>query len=86
LKLLKAANKFKEVLSANKEAPIHIEGLAENEDFHTHVDRASFEEAILPLLHQTILPIKKVLEYANKTLTDVNVVELIGGGIRVPKI
>jgi hypoxia up-regulated 1 len=50
LKLLKAATKFKEVLSANKDAPIHIEGLMDNEDFHAHIDRAQFEDAISPLL------------------------------------
>jgi hypoxia up-regulated 1 len=57
LKLLKTANKFKEVLSANKDAPIHIEALADNEDFHSHVDRANFEEAILPLIPKLLVPI-----------------------------
>lgn len=57
LKLLKASNKFKEVLSANKDVPIHIEGLANNEDFNTHIDRANFEEAIMPLIPKLLTPI-----------------------------
>ena len=56
LKLLKAANKvlyfeneffifqYKEVLSANKEAHVYIEGLADGIDFHTTIHRSTFED------------------------------------------
>jgi molecular chaperone DnaK (HSP70) len=33
-----------------------------------------------------MIPIEKVLLAANLTKDDINVVELIGGGIRVPKV
>lgn len=43
-KLLKAANKYKEILSANKETHVYIEGLIDGEDYGTTILRATFEE------------------------------------------
>jgi molecular chaperone DnaK (HSP70) len=31
------------VLSANKDTPVNIEGLADNEDFKTKIERTTFE-------------------------------------------
>lgn len=35
---------YKEVLSANKEAHVYIEGLADGIDFHTTIHRSTFED------------------------------------------
>lgn len=43
-KLLKAANKYKEILSANKETHVYIEGLIDGEDYSTTILRTTFEE------------------------------------------
>lgn len=38
-KLMKASNKYKEMLSANKDAPVYIEGLIDGEDFNYAITR-----------------------------------------------
>lgn len=38
------------------------------------------------MFDQLTKPIDKVLQIANKTISDISIVELIGGGIRIPKI
>ncbi|CAK73410.1 unnamed protein product (macronuclear) [Paramecium tetraurelia] len=85
-KLLKAANKYKEILSANKETQVYLEGLIDGEDYTTSIQRSTFESLFENKLQQLTEPINYVLEKCNKTKEDINIVELIGGGIRVPKI
>ncbi|CAD8142674.1 unnamed protein product [Paramecium pentaurelia] len=85
-KLLKAANKYKEILSANKETQVYLEGLIDGEDYTTSIQRSTFETLFENRLQQLIDPINYVLEKSNKTKEDINIVELIGGGIRVPRI
>lgn len=43
IKLLKACNKLKETLSANKEAPFFVESLYDGEDLRSKLDRTTFE-------------------------------------------
>jgi len=50
VKLLKECNHMKEVLSANKETAFYVEGLIENIDFVSHIDRATFESKAQHLL------------------------------------
>ncbi|CAK65920.1 unnamed protein product (macronuclear) [Paramecium tetraurelia] len=85
-KLLKASNKYKEILSANKETQVYLEGLIDGEDYTTSIQRSTFESLFEDRLQQLTEPINYVLEKSNKTKEDINIVELIGGGIRVPKI
>ncbi|CAD8067693.1 unnamed protein product [Paramecium sonneborni] len=85
-KLLRAANKYKEILSANKDTQVYLEGLIDGEDYSTSIQRSTFETLFEDRLNQLIDPINYVLEKCNKTKEDINIVELIGGGIRVPKI
>lgn len=47
---MKASNKFKEILSANKDVQVYVEALMDNEDFSTTVQRGTFEEIIAPQL------------------------------------
>lgn len=86
VKLLKECNKVKEILSANKEMPFFSEGLLEGNDFKSAITRAKFEELSADLLAKIVVPIEIVLARANKTIDDIDEIELIGGGIRVPKI
>lgn len=86
VKLLKECNKAKEILSANRELPFFSEGLIDGNDFNSHITRAKFEELSAHLLEKVTLPITTVLERANKTVDDIEIIELIGGGIRIPKI
>lgn len=86
VKLFNECHKLKEVLSANKEATLFVEGLIDGIDFRAPIKRTEFEEEAKDLLEKVTTPIEKVLEIADKKITDVNVIEIIGGGVRIPKI
>jgi len=80
------ANKVKEVLSANGEYPVKSEQLHEEVDLITKVTRAEFEDACADLFSRLTAPIEKALAMANLTLDSVQAVELLGGGVRMPKV
>jgi len=86
IKLLKECNKLKEVLSANKETPFYVENLLDGEDFKAHIDRKLFEEKSKHILNKLTKPIDYVLKKANRTLAQVNGLEILGGAVRVPKV
>jgi len=86
IKLMYESNKVKEVLSANKEASIHILGLYNNKDFSSHITRAKFEEISGFLTAKLANVLKNVIGKANLTLQQINSAELIGGGVRIPII
>ena len=85
-RLRQEANKVKEVLSANNEYPVKAEQLHADVDLVTKVTRADFEEACADLFSRLTAPIDAALAMANMTLGDVGSVELLGGGLRIPKI
>lgn len=85
-KLRIQANKVKHVLSANNEIPVFVDGLYKDTGLSTHVSRAKFEEVAHDLLDRSVKPIEKALNAANLTLEDIDEVELIGGGMRIPKV
>jgi len=85
-KLRIQANKVKHVLSANSEIPIFIEALHDDLPLNTKMDRATLEDLCGDLLQRAVIPITDALKRANVTLEQVDGIELIGGGMRVPKI
>jgi hypoxia up-regulated 1 len=85
-KLRVQANKIKQVLSANMDVPIFIDSLHDDVNYASHLTRATFEELCHDLLERSIVPITNALKAANMTLADIHGVELIGGGMRVPKV
>lgn len=85
-KLRIQANKIKHVLSANTEMPIFIEALHDDMALSTKMDRAKLEELCGDLLQRSVTPIEEALKRANVTLDQVQGIELVGGGMRVPKI
>merc|ERR1712038_2252116 len=85
-KLRIQANKVKHVLSANNDFPIFIDALYDDTNYQSHLSRAKFEEICHDLLERSIVPIQNALKAANMTLDDIHGVELIGGGMRVPKV
>uniref|UniRef100_A0A7S2EWC0 Uncharacterized protein n=1 Tax=Trieres chinensis TaxID=1514140 RepID=A0A7S2EWC0_TRICV len=85
-KLRVQANKVKHVLSANNDMPVYIDSLHDDVSYQTHINRATFEEVCHDLLLRAGQPIKDALAAADMTLDDVDMVELIGGGMRVPRV
>lgn len=85
-KLKKQVKRTKEVLSANTEAMLSVEGLYDNRDFRTVITRKKFEELCKDLWEQALAPIKQVLHSSKLSVEQLHSVELIGGATRVPKL
>jgi len=85
-KLKLEANKIKQVLSANSEKPIFIDSLHDDTNYQSSLTRSHFEEICHDLILKSTEPIQMALKSANLTLADIDAVELIGGGMRIPKV
>jgi hypoxia up-regulated 1 len=68
------------------DVPIFIDAVHDDVNYASHMSRATFEELCHDLLERSIAPINSALKAANMTLADIHGVELIGGGMRVPKV
>lgn len=85
-KLRLQANKVKHVLSANTDIPVFIDNLYDDVSLSTHVSRAQLKDMSHDLINRALKPIRQALEYANISLSDLDGIELIGGGMRIPRI
>ena len=85
-KLRAQSKKVKEVLSANKDTPIHIPSLHDDIDFATQLSRAQLEAMSSDLAARLTAPIDRVLKAANLTMADINVTEIVGGAVRIPRV
>lgn len=81
-----AAEKTKKVLSANQQSPVNIESLMNDIDASAMITRQEFEAMIEPLLARTHLPLEEALAQAKLTKDDIDVIEVVGGGSRVPAL
>ncbi|KAL6858491.1 heat shock protein 70 [Trichoderma novae-zelandiae] len=79
-----AAEKTKKILSANQQAPVNIESLMNDVDASAMVTRQEFEAMIEPLLSRVHLPLEQALAQAKLSKDDIDVIEIVGGGSRVP--
>ncbi|MCO5583506.1 hypothetical protein L7F22_037417 [Adiantum nelumboides] len=85
-KLKKQVKRTKEILSANTEAILSVEGLHDNRDFRTVISRKKFEELCEDLWERALIPIKQVLQSAKLSVDELHSVELVGGATRVPRL
>ncbi|QUC16712.1 uncharacterized protein UV8b_00953 [Ustilaginoidea virens] len=81
-----AAEKTKKILSANQQAPVNIESLMNDVDVSAMISRQEFEAMIEPLLNRTQQPLEEVLAQAKLTKEDIDIIEIVGGGSRVPAL
>lgn len=81
-----AAEKTKKILSANQQAPVNIESLMNDVDASAMVTRQEFEAMVEPLLARIHVPLEQALAQAKLTKDDIDVVEIVGGGSRVPAL
>jgi hypoxia up-regulated 1 len=85
-KLLKEANRVKQILSANQETTASVEGLHEDHDFRTKVTRATLESLVEDIQPRVVETVQAALQRANVPLADIKSVLLMGGGSRVPLV
>ncbi|CAB1098258.1 HSP70 [Ectocarpus sp. CCAP 1310/34] len=85
-KMITQATKVKKVLSANAEIPVNLNSLHDDVDYSSTVTRTSFEAASKDLFERVTGPIDRALEQAGMKLSDIQEVEIIGGGSRIPKV
>eukprot|EP01090_Pellita_catalonica_P014731 TRINITY_DN3821_c0_g2_i1.p1 TRINITY_DN3821_c0_g2~~TRINITY_DN3821_c0_g2_i1.p1 ORF type:complete len:838 (+),score=232.47 TRINITY_DN3821_c0_g2_i1:70-2583(+) len=85
-RLLDASEKFKKVLSANTEAPANVEFLMNEKDLRTKISRDTLETLAAPLLERVAAPLQSALEQSGYTKDQIDVIELVGGGTRMPAI
>eukprot|EP00899_Mesostigma_viride_P002636 jgi/Mesvir1/12373/Mv00554-RA.1 len=85
-KLKMEARRCKEILSANNEAPFNVESLFEDRDFSSSISRETFVGLWADLKDRVATPIQRVLADTGVTVEELNYVELLGGGSRVPAV
>ncbi|KAK1779115.1 heat shock protein 70 family [Copromyces sp. CBS 386.78] len=85
-RVLAAAEKLKKILSANQQAPLNIESLMNDVDVRAMITRQEFEAMIEPLLAKVHIPLEQALADAKLTKDDIDIVEIVGGGSRVPSV
>lgn len=85
-KLFLAANKAKQVLSANSEYPVQLDGLHDDVSLRLTLTRQLFDDLMQPLLDRAVKPVLDVLARANMTVANLTGLELLGGGMRVPSV
>ena len=83
--MLPYAKKYKEILSANKEININIIGL-DDEEYEDILTREEFLNECNDEINMVYEPIKSILEKTNKKIQDIEQIEFIGGGHRIPII
>lgn len=81
-----AAEKLKKVLSANQQAPLNIESLMNDVDVRAMITRQEFEAMVEPLLNRVDTVLEQALAESKLTKDDIDIVEVVGGGSRVPAI
>ncbi|KAK3905454.1 heat shock protein 70 family [Staphylotrichum tortipilum] len=81
-----AAEKLKKVLSANQQAPLNIESLMNDVDVRAMITRQEFEAMVEPLLNRVNATLEQALAESKLTKDDIDIIEVVGGGSRVPAI
>ena len=74
------------MLSANKQANIYIEALLDSTDFNSNIDRATFEKISEDIFSRILNPVEALLVKTGRTLADVTTLEIVGAGVRVPRV
>lgn len=87
-KLMKEAQRVKEILSANSDSVVMVEGLTSDFDLKSSITREQFENLCTDLFERALVPLQTIIQRRNLTLPseDITYVEIFGGGIRIPKL
>ncbi|XP_048257945.1 hypoxia up-regulated protein 1-like isoform X2 [Haliotis rufescens] len=85
-KLLKEADRVKQVLSANPDHHAQVEGLLDENDFRAKVTREDLEELCEDFFPRVIKPIEEALRISEITMGEISEVILMGAATRMPKV
>ncbi len=85
-RLRMAAERAKKVLSANVLTQLQVENIMDEVDVSSEINRATFEEMIAPLMSRFAAPIREALKMAGLEAHQIDAIELVGGGTRIPAI
>ncbi|KAK8242939.1 putative heat shock protein Hsp88 [Phyllosticta capitalensis] len=85
-RIMAGCEKVKKILSANAGAPINVESVCEDIDFHGFLKREELEELVKPLLERCTKPLEQALAEAKLKPEDIDSIELVGGCTRVPAL
>lgn len=85
-KLRKEVERAKRALSSQPQARLEIDNLVDGVDLSETLTRAKFETLNHDLFQKTLGPVKRALDDARMSKTDVDEVVLVGGSTRIPKI
>ena len=80
------ARRTKEMLSANTEAPFIVEELLDGKDFRSSIKRQDLEELAGDFFQRTAVPLQQLLQRNKLSPQDLQGLELLGGGSRVPAV
>lgn len=85
-RLRTACERAKRILSSALQTLIQLDQLFEGTDFSLMITRPKFEELNADLFRRTLLPVQAALSDAKLKKTDINMVVIVGGSTRIPKI
>lgn len=85
-RLQKDAVKIKENLSSNKFASVKIPELLDGITLSLNLERTEVEDAAKEFFSKVGAPATEAVEKAGLKIEDIDAIELIGGGVRVPKV
>jgi heat shock protein 5 len=85
-KLRRECERAKRALSNQHQVRVEIESLFDGEDFNEPLTRARFEELNNDLFRKTMGPVKKAMEDASFSKSEIDEIVLVGGSTRIPKV
>lgn len=85
-RLQKDAVKIKENLSSNRFASVKIPELVDGITLSLNLERTEVENAAKEFFSKVGAPATEAVEKAGLKIEDIDAIELIGGGVRVPKV
>ena len=85
-RLAAGCDKVKKVLSANNESPLNVESIMNDIDASSKITREEYEGLITGVLDRITAPIQQALDDSGLSLDQIDAVELVGGGTRIPAV
>ncbi|XP_020086612.1 luminal-binding protein 5-like [Ananas comosus] len=85
-KLRRECERAKRALSSQHQVRVEIESLFDGVDFSEPLTRARFEELNMDSFRKTLALVKKAMDDAGLTKSDIDEIVLVGGSTRIPKV